>query len=130
VTYRFAAHTGEVQIEVEDASVERVFAEAALALAELIGGEDGERTTREVRVAASDPATLLAEWLGELVFLAETEGFVSEKVLALDLGDRSLRASVAGRTSTPRQLVKAVTYHDLVLEHRGERWFARVVLDV
>lgn len=128
--YRFAAHTGEVQIEVEEASAAQVFAEAALALAELIGDENGEPVTREVHVAASDSATLLAEWLGELVFLAETEGFVAEKVLALELGDRSLQATVAGRTSTPRQLVKAVTYHDLVLEQRDGGWFARVVLDV
>jgi SHS2 domain-containing protein len=128
--HRFAAHTGEVQIEVEAASAARVFAEAALALVELIGEEGGEPVTREVWVAASDPETLLAEWLGELVFLAETEGFVAEKVLALELGDRSLQASVAGRTSTPRPLVKAVTYHDLVLEQREGGWFARVVLDV
>jgi SHS2 domain-containing protein len=128
--HRFAAHTGEVQIEVEEESAARVFAEAALALAELIGAEDGEPATREVRVAASDPATLLAEWLGELAFLAETEGFVAEKVLALELADRSLHASVTGRTSAPRPLVKAVTYHDLVLEQREGGWFARVVLDV
>jgi SHS2 domain-containing protein len=64
------------------------------------------------------------------VFLAETEGLVVEELLDLELDERSLRATVAGRTSAPRQLVKAVTYHDLVFEQRDEGWFARVVLDV
>lgn len=128
--HRFAPHTGEVAIEVEAGSPAEVFAEAAGALAELIGEEGGEPTTREVGVVATDRAALLAEWLGELVFLAETEGFVPEALLELDLDDLSLRATVAGRRSAPRQLVKAVTYHELVFEEREEGWFARVVLDV
>jgi SHS2 domain-containing protein len=128
--HRFVAHTGEVEIEIDAGSRADVFAEAAVALAELIGDGGGEQGTRTVAASGSDAATLLADWLDELVFLAETEGFVTEHVVELQLHERSLRASVAGRRTTPRGLVKAVTYHDLVFEEDGDRWFARVVLDV
>jgi SHS2 domain-containing protein len=128
--HRFASHTGEVEIEIEAPTERDVFAEAARALAELMDGEDGEPATRDVRVEAADRPALLAEWLGELAFLAETEGLVPERVAALELGEGALRARVEGRTSTPRHLVKAVTYHDLTLEERDGSWFARVVLDV
>jgi SHS2 domain-containing protein len=128
--HRFVSHTGEIQLEVEAASAELVFAEAALALAELIGDERGAPAVRELRVEAPDAPALLADWLGELAFLAETEGFVPERVDGLELAERSLSARLGGRTTTTRHLVKAVTYHDLVLERRGEGWFARIVLDV
>lgn len=128
--HRFVAHTAEVQLEIEAASEEGVFADAALAFAELAGGVGAEPATREVRLEAADRATLLVDWLSELVFLADTDGFVADRVVELELGEGSLRATLAGRVGTPRQLVKAATYHDLVLDRRGDGWFARVVLDV
>jgi len=128
--HRFVPHTGEVEVEIEAGSPAGVFAEAVLALAELIGDEEGEPGMRRIAADAADRATLLAAWLEELVFLAETEGFVAQDVVELDVRERSLRGAVAGRSSTPRQLVKAVTYHDLAFEEREGSWFARLVLDV
>lgn len=128
--YRFVPHTGEMQLEIEALTETGVFADALHALTELLDGGPGEAATRELHVDAADRTTLLAEWLSELVFLAETEGFVPDRIVELDLADRSLRAAVSGRTASPRHLVKAVTYHDLALEARDGGWFARIVLDV
>lgn len=127
---RFVSHTGELQLEVEAATPELVFAEAALALAELLGDGGGQEVVRRVALEAPDRASLLVEWLEELVFLSESEGLVPERVADVELGATSLRASVAGRRSAPRSLVKAVTYHDLAFEQRSRAWFARLVLDV
>ncbi|HEU6446115.1 MAG TPA: archease [Gaiellaceae bacterium] len=128
--YRFTSHTGEAEVEFEAPTEAGVFAEAVHAFAELLDAGPGKAATRELHVDAADRTTLLAEWLGELVFLAETDGFVPEHVVELDLADRSLHAVVTGRVARPRHLVKAVTYHDLSLEERDGGWFARVVLDV
>jgi carboxylate-amine ligase len=91
---------------------------------------EGERLRRAVAVEARDRATLLADWLGELAFLAETEGLVPERVAELELEDRALRAVVEGRRGSPAHLVKAATYHRLALERTGDRLRARGVLDV
>ena len=99
------------------------------AFAELAGPATGEPQAHEVELEAPDPAALLARWLEELVFLAETEGLVPEEA-ELVLCNTSLRGTVRGRSGEPRPLVKAVTYHGLALVHDGGRWRARVVLDV
>lgn len=71
------------------------------------------------------------EWLQELVYLAENDGFVPERVVEMDLADDSLDAVVAGQRTTPQTLVKGVTYHRLEFEQDGEKtWHARVILDV
>lgn len=129
--YRFVEHTGELEIEFEAATEPAVFAEALAALHELLGegrGEAGER--REIVLSAPDRSALLAEWLSELVFLAETEGFVPERVEQIELTERQLTATVAGRRGNPPHLVKAVTYHRLGLGPTDGGWAGRVVLDV
>ncbi len=129
--YRFVDHTGELELEVEAETAEEVFAEAATALAELLGGGGrGERATRQVEVEAHDWTTLLADWLSELVILADGEGFVAERVESLRLGRRRLRATVEGRLAQPSPLVKAVTYHGLELRRKDHGYHARIVFDV
>lgn len=80
---------------------------------------------------AADLPSLLVEWLGELVFLAESDGFVPERVTEMGLAGGRLQAVVAGQRATPQALVKGVTYHRLEFAQDGESaWHARVVLDV
>jgi SHS2 domain-containing protein len=129
--YRFADHTGEIEIELEAASEPELFAEGLAAMRELLDdAPEGERLRRAVAVEAPDRASLLADWLGELAFLAESEGLVPERVAELELEDRAIRAVVEGRRGSPAHLVKAATYHRLALERTGDRLRARVVLDV
>jgi SHS2 domain-containing protein len=129
--YRWIEHTAEVELHVEAETREQVFAEALAAFAELVSREDeGERAEHEVAAEAQDDATLLAEWLGELVFLAETEDFVPEQLARIELADGRLTALVSGRRGRPAHLVKAVTYHGLELGSSEGVWRAKVVLDV
>jgi SHS2 domain-containing protein len=127
--YRFVDHTAELEVELEAESAEGVFGGALRAFAELAGPAEGEEVERRVVVEANDLSMLLAGWLEELVFLAETEGFVPERAdLALD-GLR-LSALVRGHRGEPRPLVKAVTLHRLRLRPEDGSWKGRVVLDV
>lgn len=129
--YEWVEHTAEVELHVEAESHEAVFAEALAAFAELVSRDDrGERVEHEVRAEAQDDATLLAAWLDELVFLAETEDFVPERLERLDLDGTRLRAVVGGHRGRPAHLVKAVTYHGLELARNNGVWRAKVVLDV
>jgi SHS2 domain-containing protein len=129
--YRWVEHTAELELEIEAASAEAVFAEALAALAELLGDGSGDPVIREIEVESDEPALLLVEWLGELVYLAEAEQFLPERVVSLALGDGSLRATVAGHLGEPAHLVKAVTLHRLELRQDDTvGWRGRVVLDV
>lgn len=131
-TYRFVEHTGEVELELEAPTRAGLFEAATEALAELLGAEElgGEREIEDLSVAADDDGALLAAWLDELVFRAETEGLVPVGVDRLQLGERSAQGRVAGVRGEPPHLVKGATYHRLAVERVADRWRARVVLDV
>jgi SHS2 domain-containing protein len=129
----FDEHVGELQLWVTARTEEEVFVEALRAVADILDeGPTGGAATeeREVALEADDRAVLLADWIGELAFLAETDAFVPNAVAALELRDGGLRARVRGHLGRPPHLVKAVTYHDLRFAPDGDGWRAQVVLDV
>jgi SHS2 domain-containing protein len=131
--FRWVDHTAELELQIDAATERELFADALDAFEELAGRDPaGDPARHEVFVLAEgpDPASLLVEWIEELVFLAETEDFVPERLVSLELGKSELRAEVEGRRGKPAHLVKAVTYHGLVVEERADGWHARVVLDV
>jgi SHS2 domain-containing protein len=136
--YRWVDHTAELELAIEAAGPGDALAQALTALAELLEPDvdapaespAGELQRRSVEVAARDAAGLFAAWLEELVFLAESEGFVAQALVACTLGDQRLETVVEGRLGSPRPVVKAVTYHRLAFESRGDGYVANVVLDV
>ena len=131
--YRWVDHTSELELHVEAESEAEVYAEATRALGELLGGDgltEGEREARELDVRAPDRPALLAAWLEELVFLAESEGIVPDAAEPAELSETRLRGVVRGVRGDPPPLVKAVTYHRLSFEPAGEGWRATVGLEV
>jgi SHS2 domain-containing protein len=131
--YRWVDHTAEVELEIEAPGEREVLDDALRALAELMGVAFGQADASEVRsvaVEAADRPALLATWIEELAFLAESEGFVATRLLELELGEREAHATVAGVLDLPPPLVKAVTYHRLAFEPSGDGYVARVILDV
>jgi SHS2 domain-containing protein len=133
MAYGWGEHTGELELWITGSSEEAVFAEALRAVAELLGGDHGEArvaAARSVAVEGADRARLLAGWLEELAFLAETEGLVPERAEELRLAPTGVNARVVGRRGAPPHLIKAVTLHRLAFERSPEGWRARVVLDV
>ena len=130
--YRWLDHTSERELWIEDESPKAVLGEAAIALGDLLREHRrGEPVTHAVRIRSADLPALLVEWLEELVYLAETDGFVPERVTEMDLADGAVEAVVAGQRAEPQTLVKGVTYHRLEFAEDGENaWHARVVLDV
>jgi SHS2 domain-containing protein len=131
--FRWVDHTAELEVEIEAATAEAVFAEALAALAELLAPGD-ERAPADVRrrvwAEADDRPALLAAWMEELLFLAEDEGFEPVAVDALKLSARSVEATVIGRLGHPPPLVKAITYHGLSFAPDDDGYRATVVLDV
>jgi SHS2 domain-containing protein len=129
--YRWVEHTGELELEIAAQTERGVFEEGFAAMRELLATEpDGKPQARRIELAGSDRATLLADWLGELAFLAESEGLVPERLVALQLGGSTLAAGVEGFRGRPPHLVKAATYHRLSFAPEGAGWRATVVLDV
>lgn len=124
------SHGAEERLHVTAAAPERVVEEAAIALSRLVERDGGgSPAAHELVVGGHDRAGLLVALLEELIFLADTDGFVADQAKATFERGR-LRVEVRGRETEVDPLVKAATYHGLSFEQHGDLWHARVVLDV
>lgn len=118
--------------------------EAAHGLAEVIAGTRlhdhprEELVERVFFVEAPDRESLLVAWLSELVWLFESERLLwAGGGARLSTVEDAIRMDVAGNLARYDPAihgggveVKAVTYHGVVFGPEGERWRARVILDI
>ena len=93
------------------------------------------RESIQVDVASTDAQTLTVDWLNELLFRYETEGFILKEFrLAVNGAGTSLWARCMGEPVDKGRHgmlteVKAATYHALEVSYNGQ-WRVQVVLDV
>lgn len=141
-TFRFLEEIAlaDIGFEAEGESVEEVFRGATQALLEsmatpvTVSGE-WERSIERTDV---DLSSLLFEWLSDMVYWKDAAGVVyREAPLTLTregevwlLRARLIGAPVNQQTQELHADVKGVTKHLYELKQTGDRWKARVVLDV
>jgi SHS2 domain-containing protein len=132
--FRWIDHGDTLELELESESEDGVFIDALEAVRELLeedtgAGLGGAADTR-VFAAGDDRAALLADWLRQLTALAEGEGFVPQRIVAIDLRDDGLSATVEGSCGEPARLVRAVGDDGLIWEPAPDshRFHARAVL--
>jgi len=126
-------HTGELEMRIVAPTREALYAEALRGLAGEVSGATGAGRVerRPVEISSSGPDTLLADILNEAIYLMDVDGFVATGVEVEHLEGASLGGVFVGaRDPRLRPLVKAATYHGLVVRPVEDGWEGRVVLDV
>ena len=127
-------HAADAALRIRGRDFEQLLENAAKGMAFIVRipdsfGENLEKRTVEVH--AEDREGLLVEWLGELVFLAETESLLFEACEFEEVGPTNIKASVlASKAIRTRAYVKAVTYHDLKIVETQAGLEATVVFDL
>lgn len=130
-------HTADVGFVVMARNAPELFARAAWGMFDLLTDPRTVRPVerRAVRVTADDQAALLVRWLSELNFLHATEHKLFSRFDVREVTPTALEAIVWGETIDPARHavyteIKAVTFHELVVEQVGSVWRARVLFDV
>ncbi|HEY7530902.1 MAG TPA: archease [Gemmatimonadota bacterium] len=94
---RFEEHVGELRLALRAPTLEGLFVEAAGVVARECGRTEGEPGPWEpLRLAARDPATLLVDWLNELIGRSEVEGRAYREVRGLRLSGAVGRGDTVG----------------------------------
>lgn len=136
-SYRLLEHTADMGIEAQGESLGELFAQAALALREVIfGGSAGVAAQYyDIEGRGEDEAELLVDFLAELLYLLEERDLFPASIEMPVLGGSTARARIGAEPFDParhgvERQVKAVTFHRLLVERRDGIWLARVYLDL
>ena len=134
--FREFEHTGDLGIELDAPTRGELFRRAAIALAALLVETAGvaEIEQREIAVEAEPDLNLMHDLLTELLALFTVEGFIWRGAWVKEAG-RSIRVTLRGEPFDParhafRGEIKAVTYHQLMVEGSPGGWRSRIIFDV
>lgn len=137
MNFEVLEHTADVGFRAWGAEPAELFVNAARAMM-AIAAEDGpvsETDQRSIDIDGEDYPSLLVNWLSELLYLFDADEFVAGSIEVETIAPARIRAWLRGETRDPARhrwklIVKAVTYHGLEVKNTGERWEARVFLDI
>ena len=100
----------------------------------------GRSWTKSITSQDPDLATLLFDWLNEIVYVKDAESVLfsstsTQVTKDLKTGEWHLRGTIVGESIDPSKHelhsdVKAVTKHLYEVKQAGNQWIARVVLDL
>jgi len=134
--WRLLEHTADIRMEVRGATLEELFAHAADGLTSLLspGPQLPAETALDVRVEGDDNEQLLVNFLREILFHFQVNGFVMTDCEITFPEPTRLQARLHGRhvmsgEPQPDEEIKGVTYHDLSIR-RDDGYSVNIVFDV
>lgn len=137
--YEFFEHTADVKFRAYGKSREEMFSNAAIAMtAVLLKPETVQpKIKKKVMNQAKDVQRLLYDFLEDLIFLMDTEHFIVSKVELIKItehqGKLQLESELLGDHAANYNFsgdIKSITYHDMYVEEKKDKFSAQVVLDV
>ena len=136
-SFRVLEHTADIGFEAIGATREKAFANAGLALQDLSVDLDSIAARDEVAIAVEgeNAQELLVNWLSQVLYLFDAEGWVFREFEVRRLEDQALEAVARGEKFDRirhhvKLQVKAITYHQLALEKTPLGWRAQVYVDI
>lgn len=135
--YQLFDHTSDLGVQVKGADLRALFKNAALTMTDLMTDIKtvGNVSDRVIEVEADNIELLLREWLGELLYIFHTSGFLVSDVDVLDISNRHFKGRIFGeqyqkKHHVLRREIKSVTYHQLKVTVEEHETTARIIMDI
>lgn len=128
-------HTSEIGLRLRADAPEQLFACAAQATFSLLRVQPNTarpEVQHRVTIDSIDGESLMVDWLSELLYLHETTGAIFSDCAILRWTATHLEAEVTGYppSEPPAVHIKAVTYHQLVIQANADGWTAQIYFDI
>lgn len=137
--FKFLEHTADIKFQAFGKTLEKAFENSALAMFNaMYKGKIKQKTKKSIKVQGKDYESLLYNFLEEILFLLDSEGFFlsSCKVkIGKSKNKNKLVAELQGDKAKNYRIgldVKAVTYNEMFVKQNTKKnqWICQVVLDV
>jgi SHS2 domain-containing protein len=136
--YEFFDHTADIGVNVNGATLEELFRNAAVALYEALGKFEFSKRLPEklLKLRADSPEDLLRDWMAELLYDFEMQHVCYDRIKIAQISPNYVTANLDGgkvdfKKSQSNEEIKAVTYHRLnVMQLPDGTWRATVIFDV
>ncbi len=130
-------HPADIGLRVRGQSLQELFENAARGMIELMldPARVGQRRTLDIEVEGDDPESMLVAWLGEILYAFDADRFSPARVEVRSVEGGRARGRIWGEEFVDwrhdvRNVIKAVTWHNLKVEKRGGSYEVSIIFDV
>lgn len=135
--FEILEHTADIGVRARGPSLAALFENAAAGLLDVAfdPGAVVARESRPLTAEAADRESLLLNWLQEVLWLIDGEGWLPQRVEVYKISETHVTGFARGEPRDAgrhalRVIVKAVTYHLLSVREERGAWVAEVYLDI
>lgn len=135
--FEILEHTADIGVRARGPSLAALFENAAAGLLDVAfdAGAVAARESRPLVAEDTDRESLLLNWLQEVLWLVDGEGWLPQRVEVREISETRVTGVAHGEPRDParhafRVIVKAVTYHLLSVREEQGAWVAEVYLDI
>jgi len=133
--FEYLEHTADAKFRAYGKTLEEAFANAALAAFNILTDitRVQPKIKHEIKIHYKKKESLLYDFLDQLLFLLDTEGFILAKVDKIKITSSELTATVSGDSYKNYDVhgdIKSVTYNDMLIEEKPNKVIVQVVLDI
>ncbi len=139
LNYTFFDHTADIGVEIFGQTRKELFANASLALKEILfdipSTEPLRGRKKIITVEGADTTDLLINYLREILYLVNGEGWIVRNAEITRCGSKRLTANLQLEPFDQKKYaikveLKAVTYHNASVKKEQSGWRAKVIFDV
>jgi protein archease len=135
--YEILDHTADICVRIYGKSFDELLRNAARAMMELITDREKINPSQEIEVEAQGETEeeLLVHWLEEILFLHQAKKMVFRDFQAHLVSETEIQGKAFGENIDLERHdlgldIKAATYHNLKIEHVGDKLKVDVVFDI
>ena len=131
--FKYLPHTADIKFQAFGKTLDQAFENAALATFQaMYENKIKEKIKKTIKVKGIDKESLLYNFLEELIFLLDTEGFFLSSI-KVKITNLTLTATIKGDKAENYSIgldVKAITYNEMFIKKQKDQFILQVVLDV
>ncbi len=132
--FEFLEHTADIKFKAWGKTLEEIFENSALAVSDYIsrGGKIKPVKNKEIKVEGQDIKELFYNFLDELLYLLDADGFVVSKA-KVKIDNKKLNAVIYGDNASHYEglnPIKSATYAEMYIKKFKLGWEAQAVMDV
>ncbi len=132
--FEFLDHAADMKFKAYGRTLDEAFEHAVLAMTAYMSADSdiAEITAKHISIEGNDYESLLYKLFDELLFLLDTEGFITSKA-KIKIKGFGLSANLLGDVVKGREInhIKAATYYDMHIRQTSpNKWEIQAVLDV
>jgi len=136
--FKFLEHTADAKMQAFGATLEEAFSNAALGMFNVMVDTSKIKQVKKhlFTIKSENEESLLYDFLEQLLFLTDSEGFLLSEVLELTIIRNkvlTLVAKVIGDNHTNQEVhsyIKAVTYSEMFIKKEKGKYVMQVVFDI